>query len=218
MAKELIALMALALATPAAAQLTEQVDLKKPERPTPGPGEAMIVLRAHAPSMAGDNRILFHRYDAAGKVLTGPEGKPVGAKLTYTYSLFSGKKGEKALRVAIVPAGEYVLAGRTYNANYTDTFCFGAPRFTLRSGEIIYVGDYEMFGLAKMPDGERRNAMRYSADLDETRADFLVAYPTLAPQLTPWTPVNGATFACEGDEFTAYVVPGSSLDGGSSPS
>lgn len=209
MAKELIALLALALASPVAAQLTEQVDLKKPERPIPGPGEAMIVLRAHAPSMAGDNRILFHRYDAtAGRVLTGADGKPTGAKITYTYSLFGGKKGEKALRVAIVPAGEYVLAGRTFNVNYTDTFCFGAPKFTLAPGEVVYVGDYEMFGLAKMPDGERRNAMRYSVDLEATRIDFAAAYPTLAPRLTAWTPANGATFRCDGDEFTAYAISG----------
>lgn len=209
MAKELILLAALAFAAPAAAQLTEQVDLKKPERPVPDSGEAMIVLRAHAPSMAGDNRIFFHRYDAAtGKVSTGAQGKPTGAKLTYTYSLFGGKKGEKALRVAIVPVGDYVLAGRTFNANYTDVFCFGAPRVTLRQGQIVYVGDYEMFGLAKMPDGERRNAMRYSADLDGARRDLAMAYPALAPQLTAWAPVNGATFACDGDEFTAYAVPG----------
>lgn len=209
MAKKLIALIALGSAAPLSAQLTEQVDLKKPERPLPASGEAMIVLRAHAPSMAGDNRILFHRYDAVtSKVLTGPQGKPAGAKLTYTYSLFGGKKGEKALRVAIVPAGDYVLAGRTFNANYTDVFCFGAPRFTLRPGEVVYVGDYEMFGLAKMPDGERRNAMRYSADLESTRADFATAYPTLAASLIGWTPVNGATFGCDGDEFTAYAIPG----------
>ena len=214
MAKELIALLALALASPVVAQLTEQVDLKKPERPIPGPGEAMIVLRAHAPSMAGDNRILFHRYDAtAGRVLTEADGKPTGAKITYTYSLFGGKKGEKALRVAIVPAGEYVLAGRTFNVNYTDTFCFGAPRFLLKPGEVAYVGDYEMFGLAKMPDGERRNAMRYSADLEGARADLVAAYPTIAPQLAAWTPTNGATFRCDGDEFTAYAIPGAQGQG-----
>lgn len=208
MGKELIALAALAFATPAAAQLVEQVDLKKPERPMPGPGEAMIVLRAHAPSMAGDNRILFHRYDpVAGKVVQGIDGKPQGAKLTYSYSLFGGKKGERVLRVAIVPAGEYVLAGRTFNINYTDAFCFGAPSFRLQPGEIAYVGDYEMFALAKMPDRERRNAMRYSADVEGARSSLAVAYPELAPRLASWTPQNGATFSCDGDEFTAYAIP-----------
>jgi hypothetical protein len=207
-AKRLILLAALACATPATAQLIEQVDLKKPERPAPGADTAMIVLRAHAPSMAGDNRILFYRYDpTTGKVLTGADGKPVGAKLTYSYSLFGGKKGEKALRVAIVPAGDYVLAGRTFNLNYTDTFCFGAPRFTLAPGEVAYVGDYEMFALAKMPDGERRNAMRYSTNLDAARGDLATIYPTLAPQMRAWTPTNNTTFACGGDEFTAYSVP-----------
>lgn len=209
MGKEIAAFVALGLASAAGAQLIEQVDLKKPERPLPGATEAMIVLCAHASKMAGDNRILFHRFDAgAGRVLTGPDGKPTGAKITYTYTVFGGKKGEKALRVAIVPAGDYVLAGRTFNANYTDVFCFGAPRFSLAPGSITYVGDYEMFGLEKMPDGERRNAMRYSADLEGTRADLASAYPALAPTLSAWSPVNGATFRCQGDEFTAYAVPG----------
>lgn len=217
MAKGLILLAALVLASPAHAQLVEQVDLKKPERPEPGAGSAMIVLRAHATTMAGDNRILFHRYDAAaGKVVAGADGKPAGAKLTYSYTLFGGARGEKALRIAIVPAGDYVLAGRTFNLNYTDMFCFGAPRFTLQAGEIVYVGDYEMFGLAKMPDGERRNAMRYSADVDGARRDLARYYPALAAKLTNWAPINNATFACSGDEFTAYAVPARSpADAGS---
>jgi hypothetical protein len=207
-AKKLIAFASLMLATPALGQIGSQIDLKKPERPVPGPGEAMIVLRAHASSMAGDNRILFHRFDpASGKVLPGPDGKPSGVRLNYSYSLFGGKKNEKALRVAIVPAGDYVLAGRTFNGTYTDVFCFGAPRFTLQPGNVVYVGDYEMFAQARMSDGERRNAMRYSADLSGARADLTTVYPSLAGSLTPWTPTNGATFGCDGDEFTAYAVP-----------
>ena len=209
MGKEIAALASvLLLASAAGAELIEQVDLAKPERPQPGPSDAVIVLRAHASKMAGDNRILFYRYDlVAGRVVTGSDGKPAGAKLTYSYTVFGGKKGEKALRIAIVPAGDYVLAGRTSNANYTDTFCFGAPRFTLAPGSITYVGDYEMFGLEKMADGERRNAMRYSSDLEGTRTDLATAYPGLAQRLAAWSPVNGATFRCQGDEFVAYSVP-----------
>jgi len=208
-AKRLIAFLALALSVPAGAELTEQVDLKKPERPTPGAGEAMIVLRAHAPGMVGDNRILYYRYDGVtGQIIKDALGKPNGAKVTYSYSLFGGKKGEKALRIAIVPAGDYVLGGRTFNLSFTDVFCFGAPRFTLKPGEIVYVGDYEMFALEKMPDGERRNAMRYTSDLENARGQFSAAYPMLAPRLIQWASSNGATFACDGDEFTAYAVPG----------
>lgn len=211
MEKELIlaAVLAAALAVPASAQLVEQVDLKKAERPVPGADSAMIVLRPHATKMAGDNRILFYRYDAgAGRVVTEPDGKPAGVRINYSYSLFGGRKGEKALRVAIVPAGDYVFAGRTFNGNYTDIFCLGAPRFTLAPGAVAYLGDYEMLSLEKMADGERRNAMRYATDLAGARADLATAYPALAPQLAGWTPTNGTTFACAGDEFTAFAVPG----------
>jgi len=208
MAKELIALVSLALATPAMAQLADQVDLKKPERPVPGADEAMIVLRPHAPGMAGDNRILFYRYDpATGKVAVDAKGQPVGTKITYSYTVFGGKKGEKALRVAILPAGDYVLAGRTFNMTYTDVFCLGAPQFRLEPGSVTYIGDFEMLALEKMADGGRRNAMRYSADIADARAQFAAAYPDMVDRLQTWSPTNGATFQCLGDEFVAYAVP-----------
>lgn len=204
-----IALLSALMPATAGAQLSEQVDLKKPERPVPGPNEAMVVLRPWADGMAGDNRVLLWRLDpATGKPITGAEGKPAGARLTYSYTLFGGKKGEKALRVAIVPAGEYVLAGRTLNANYTDVFCFGAPRFALAPGAVTYLGDFQMHTLAKMPDGQRRNAMAYSADLEGARMALAAAYPDLAPKLTAWQPQNGQRLPCIGDEFTAYDVPG----------
>lgn len=204
----LATVVAITLASPAAAQLSEQIDFKKPERPVPGAGEAMVVMRPFATSMAGDNRILIYRYDrAAKKVLVDDKGKPVGVKLTFSYTLFGGKKEEKALRAAILPAGDYVLAGRTFNGNYTDVFCFGAPQFTVQPGETLYLGDFEMLALAKMRDGERRNAMPYSADLTAARTQLAGFYPTFADRLTAWTPTNGATFQCIGDEFVAYAVP-----------
>lgn len=208
MAKEVIALIAAtALAGAAAAQSVEPVDLKKPERPVPGPGEAMIVLRPHASTMVGDNLIYVHRYDpAAARVVIAADGKPAGARINFSYTVWGGQKGARALKLAIVPAGDYVLAGRRFNGNYTDSFCFGAPRFTVRAGEIVYLGDFEMFALEKMADGERRNAMRYSADLAGARANLADFYPELAPRLTAWVPTNGATFRCMGDEFLAYSV------------
>jgi hypothetical protein len=208
MAKELIALFGLVLAGPAMAQLTEQVDLKKPERPVPAANEAMIVLRPHAPGMVGDNRILFYRYDpATKKVALDAQGQPVGTKITYSYTVFGGKKGEKAMRVAIVPAGDYVLAGRTFNMTYTDVFCLGAPHFRVEPGSVTYIGDFEMLALEKMADGERRNAMRFSSDLESTRQQLATAYPGLSGRLESWQPTNGSTFQCLGDEFVAYNVP-----------
>ena len=132
---------------------------------------------------------------------------PIGTKITYSYTVFGGKKGEKALRVAILPAGDYVLAGRTFNVNYTDIFCLGAPSFTVLPGSVTYIGDFEMLALEKMADGERRNAMRYSLDLESTREQFATAYPGLSAELESWQPTNGATFQCLGDEFVAYAVP-----------
>ena len=187
--------------------LVEQVDLKETPLRRPGPGEAMIVLRVFAMKMAGDNRILFHRLDpATGAPVLNADRKPVGAKMTFGAGLFGAKMGVKALRVAIVPAGDYVLAGRTFNLSYTDAFCLGAPRFTLAAGDVAYVGDYEMIALAKMADGERRNAMPYSADTDAARTALAALYPDEATRLTLWQPVDGKRLPCRGDEFVAYAV------------
>lgn len=208
MMKVVAGLLALSIATSAKAETIAQVDLAKPPLASPAPADAMIVLRAHAPGMIGDNRISFYRWDAARQALElDPQSKPREVRLTYSYSLFGGKKGERALRVAIVPAGDYVLGSRTFNANYTDTFCLGAPRFTLAAGETAYVGEYEMFALEKMADGERRNAMRYSTDLEGARGALRAAYPDRAASMRLWEPVDGATFACVGDEFLAYALP-----------
>jgi hypothetical protein len=65
-----------------------------------------------------------------------------------------------------------------------------------------------MFALALMPDRERRNAMRYSSNLEAARAALAAHYPAQAASLVPWQPINGHRFSCQGTEFTAYAVPG----------
>ena len=213
-----IAAALLALATPAGAEMVNQVDWKKPERPAPGPADAMIVMRPWASGMAGDNRIYIFRIDpVTGEPVRDAAKKPEGAQLTFSMTLFGGKKGERPLRAAIVPAGTYVLGGRRFNGTYTDAFCFGAPRFEVAPGAVTYIGDYQMLALEKMADGERRNAMRYSAELDGARTALAAEYPALAGALALWSPRNGSTYRCEGDEFTAYAVPGAPAIEGSAP-
>ena len=185
-----------------------QIDLAKPPIAMPTAADAVIVLRAHAPGMVGDNRISFYRWDAAkAAVEREADGKFREVRFTYSYGLFGGKKGERVLRVAIVPPGDYVLGGRTFNLTYTDSFCFGAPRFSVKAGETVYVGDYEMFALSKMTDGERRNAMRPSLEIEETRAALRVFLPLRADTMTTWQPINGTVFDGFGGEFTAFAVP-----------
>lgn len=192
------------VAAPASASIVTAVDLSKPERPRPGPGEAMVVLRFHAPAMAGDNRVVFQRWDAA----QGAPAERDGFRVGYSYSIFGGQRGAKVLRVAIVPAGQYVLASRTFNGNHTDVFCLGAPKFTVAAGQVLYLGDYEMFAMQRTPDREIRNAMRYAADLEGARAALAEHYADLAPALTGWSPVNGYRLPCRGTEFTAYAIAG----------
>ena len=203
-----IALAATLAGAAAQAEPIVQVDLAKPPIAMPVATDAVIVLRAHAPGMVGDNRISFYRWDAAkAAVEREADGKFREVRFTYSYGLFGGKKGERVLRVAIVPPGDYVLGSRTFNLTYTDSFCFGAPRFSVKAGETVYVGDYEMFALAKMTDGERRNAMRPSLETEETRAALRAVYPALADAMIPWQPNNGTVFDCIGDEFTAFAIP-----------
>lgn len=213
MAKKLIAALALALAAPAAAG--PLLTAVAPDKPLPAlkPGEAMVVVRYFATGMAGDNRVTFYRLDpATGAIVTGADGKPEGFKATFTYTVFGGAKGAKVPRVLIVPAGRYVMASRTFNGQLTDSFCFGAPRFDLAAGDIAYLGDYEVVAGRKAPDRELRNALVPSSDLAGARADLVKLYPAEAGRLAEWQPTNGTAIPCDGDEFTAYAVPGAAGD------
>lgn len=208
MIRKLAGLALLTISSAAFAQTTiASVDLARPERPTPGPHEAMVVMRFHAPGMVGDNRVLFAPWDRGSGNLHHGNDRP-RFRANYSYTIFGGRRGEVELRVVIVPAGDYVLAARVFNGSHTDSFCLGAPVFTVAPGAVTYLGDFEMFGLALMPDRERRNAMRYSARLEEARGALAAHYPAQAASLAPWQPTNGNRFSCEGTEFTAYAVPG----------
>ena len=177
--------------------------------PAPKAGEAIVIVRFWAGRMAGDNRVDFHRWDAAaGKPLVGTDGKPDGFRTTFSQTLFAGKKGERVARILVVPAGDYVMASRTFNIQLTDSFCFGAPRFTLAPGSVTYLGDFEMTSLLKTPDREMRNGLRYTPDLEGARTALAALYPAQAAALTPWQPINGTRLPCIGDEFLAYAVPG----------
>ena len=206
MAKGLIVALALAIGSTASAQIVDAVDDKVLVLP-PAPDLATVVMRLYATEMSGHNRITWLRL-ADTPSFDAPELTQNGFRVTYRYSLFGGQRDARVLRVAQVPAGRYVMVSRNANNNWTDSFCFGAPGFEARAGSVTYIGDYEVFMLRKMWDGQYRNGLRYEAKFDAAREALVQRFPAIAPAMTVWTPVNGIRFDCAGDEFTRYDVPG----------
>jgi hypothetical protein len=107
-----------------------------------------------------------------------------------------------------VSAGDYVLYGATPGVKMvTNTFCFAAPAFSVRPGEIVYFGDVTPYAPAELEDGEKVMAMAYSAKLDAAR-EALKSQPALASGLRAAELRNNATYSCSGQEMMGYVVPG----------
>ena len=105
MAKGLIALVALALVTPASAQLTEQVDLKKPERPVPAAGEAMIVLRARLYEMQREERDSARSAERKGQVGSGDRSERIR-----TYNFPQGRVTDHRINLTLYKLDK-VMAG-----------------------------------------------------------------------------------------------------------
>jgi len=181
------------------------------------PDQAVVVVRFFATQMSGDNRMLWSRIRDDADPTAAPDNVvdllAEGFNATYRYSLFGGSKDATVTRVIPVKPGRYVMSGRTANANWRDSFCFGAPYFSIAAGEVRYIGDYEVFMLRKMWDGQYRNGLRYEADLPAARTALAARFPDLADKMTAWQPANGAQFDCAGDEFVRYDLPQSAVAG-----
>ncbi len=213
--KRLTALIALVLAAaPAAGQLSveKRADLALPV--TLGPDQAAVVFafRRDAAQLGQASMVSWLRYDLDKRTL---ETQPKDAKkqgLTTTYAFEVRDKGRKLAvdyAVMVVSAGSYVLGGATADPNtgISDIFCFGAPVFTVKPGEVAYVGDFVPHGITKQALGETHNVLGYRSDLGAARA-ALAARPELATKLAAATLMNGAVYPCYGGRFYAYAIPG----------
>jgi hypothetical protein len=206
-------LASLALATPAAAQLSAvRADLDKPV--VLAPGQAAIVVgfrRPDAASLGKSGQLAFARYDLGRRDLVpvpaGAKAGPTGT--TYAVRAMSGDRNQALEHVVmLVSPGDYVLIGATPGAvpAVGNSFCFGAPTFRVSAGETVYFGDITPYIGVPLADGSRGNAMAWSDHPDDART-ALENQPALARGFKPAGLRNAATFRCFGLEMNAYYIP-----------
>jgi hypothetical protein len=75
--------------------------------------------------------------------------------------------------------------------------CLGSPAVTLKGGDVVYAGDFNLGGDDIGPD----------MTLDPART-MLAAAPDLLAKLQPAAWVNGSTALCAGTYFYAYEIKG----------
>jgi hypothetical protein len=216
------AVLALTAAAPAAAQLKvdKRADLASPVQLAPGQGAIVVGFRRPDPMSAGKSATAaFARYDVDHRdVIFQPKGaKKAGVTTTFWMLAKNGdKKLERDYAVYLVSAGDYVLYGATPGpgGQVTNTFCLGAPTFTVRPGEVVYFGEFTPYMNVKLVDGSHTAAMAYSSHPDEARA-ALASRPELAAAFKPAEIRNQATYGCAGAFMMAYSVAGApALDAG----
>jgi len=215
MARAAAALAALALASPAAAQLKVEkpADLAAPV--TLGPKQGAIVVGIRRPDKMSEHKggtFAFARYDLAKRdIVAQPKGaKKAGDTTTYWVQVRSGDKTLAAEYLVMpVTEGDYVLFGASPAKvpQILNTFCLGAPAFHVGAGEVVYFGDLTPYPRVKLVDGTSTEAMAWSSHPDAAKA-ALAKQAALAAALKPAELRNEATYGCAAVTMTAYSVPG----------
>lgn len=208
-------ILAAAIASPAAAQLSVQkrADLAKPV--VLGPGQGAIVIGFRRPddwSAGKSGTIAFARYDVERRdmIARPKDAKKLGDTNTYWISVTSGDR-KLALdhAVMLVSAGDYVLYGAQPGPGgmVANAFCFSAPTVRVNAGEVVYFGDMTPYLGARLADGGNHFGMAYSFHPDDARM-VLAGQPGLAAAFKPGDVRNGASYTCSGQSMMAYVAPG----------
>jgi hypothetical protein len=205
----------LAVAAPAEAQLRvdKRADLASPVKLGPNQGAILLgFLRPDKMSAGKSATVAFARYDLRHRdVVFQPKGaKKRGDTTTYWVQARNGDKSlERDYAVMVVSAGDYVLYGATPGpgGQVANTFCLGAPTFSVKPGEVVYFGEFTPYMNVKLVDGGRTFAMAYSSHADEAQ-HFLANHAELAPAFRPAELRNEATYGCAGQSMMAYAVPG----------
>lgn len=217
MKRLVLALAAITLALPAAAQLraAKRADLAKPV--VLGPGQAALVIgfrRSDKMSEGKAASATFARFDMDKHdlVFQPRHAKKDGDTKTYWVEATSTgamKANARDFVVMIVSEGDYALfaAFPSGPKQMLNTFCLGAPVFHVGAGEAVYFGDMTPYPSVRLVDGTRTAAMAYGAHFNEAR-EALKSQPALAA-LKP-ADLKQSTYGCAGQLMAAYVVPGAS--------
>jgi hypothetical protein len=194
-------------------RVDKRADLAAPVKLGPNQGAILVGFRRPDKMSAGKSATAaFARYDVRHRdVIFQPKGaKKAGDTTTYWVLAKNGdKKLERDYAVMIVSAGDYVLFGATPGpgGQVMNTFCLGAPAFSVKPGEVVYFGEFTPYINVKLVDGSHTAAMAYSSHPDDAQR-FLADHPELAATFRAADIRNEATYGCAGQAMMAYAVPG----------
>ena len=201
--------------SPAFAQLNanKRADLALPVKLEPGQGAVIVGFRRPDPmSLGKSGAVSFARYDLKSRdLIFQPKGaKKSGDTTTYSILARSAEKSQsQEYAVMIVSAGDYVMSGATPGGGglITNTFCLGAPTFSVKAGEVTYFGDVTPYTNVRLVNGDKTPAMAYSSHPEDAQK-AIAGQPELAARFVVATIRNEATYGCYGQLMTAYRIPG----------
>ena len=177
--------------------------IKKKDFPAANPELAYVTLR-----MRSDNRttlnmtnLTLHRLNDDGAEVIY-DGLPVTVSLGGSQSpkVEKTKEGEDRVYdfVAQIPPGHWKVAS-IKNLAYSVDFCFGAPAFTVKDGEAVFLGEMTLRDSGGYPLAKN--------NLDIART-ILAPAPAIAENLRAVDYVNGYMSDCFGSYAYAYEIPG----------
>ena len=187
-------------------------------RVTPGPNEGVVVLAYRRPDAGSAGRsgaIQFARYDMEKRDLIH---RPSDAKKkgdTTTYGFLSNSNDKKVpyeVHVVKLTPGDYVITGTGVGkAPITSSNCFGAPTFTVKAGEVAYLGDFIPYMDVKLSDGKKMFGLAHTSHIEDARKALAGKQPELAAGLQAATLRNGATYACAAITMDRWDVAGADM-------
>lgn len=189
----------------------KKIDPKAPI--TLGDDEAAVVVAFRRSAESGNQHgiMSFKRFDAdKGDLVFQPrDWKKKGDKTVYSADVTSADKTSPyELHIVRLTPGSYVIDfDGLGKMNLGTTYCFGAPMFTVKAGEIAYLTDILPVNMKK-PDGKRVIELGLVRDTAAARAGLATFQPALAERLSEAPLKNRATYSCFGTSMTRSDYPG----------
>jgi hypothetical protein len=201
---------------PASVYLGKKVDAATKVALEPGEGVVVLAYRRPDEGSAGRSGSLqLARYDSEKRDLMHrpSDAKKKGDKTTYGYLSNSGdKQSPYEVQVLRLTAGDYVITGTGVGkAPITVSNCFGAPAFSVKAGQAVYLGDFIPYMDVKLSTGKKLFGLAHTMHLEDARKALGAKQPELAAGLQPAALRNGATYACAAITMDRWDIAGAEM-------
>ena len=176
-------------------------------------GEAAVIFAFRRPdwSAGRTGEVAFARYNLEARDLDyRPRARPRGDRTTYRTNVISrDRRAQYEVHIVRMTPGDYVIDGHVPGlAPVTNSFCFGAPTFSVGAGQVVYLGDFIPFMDVELSTGQRLSTIAYTSHIEDARQTLAAQQPALAQALVAATLRNGATYACAAVTMDRWDIPG----------